>query len=227
VIVQAVIWDWNYALDTVPGLLTAFFTATLVLTILGSLVAASLGLVFALIRWTRVPVVSQVTWAFIEFVRSTPLVIQLFFLFYVLPNFGVLLSPMQTSVVAFGVHYACYYAEVYRAGILAVPKGQWEASTAIHLTPSRTWRAVVLPQAVRNVLPSLGNYVIAMFKETPFAALITVNELVRRAQQFGDFTGEYLEPLTLAALIFLAASYTTAVLLRRLERRMETSPSAG
>lgn len=225
-IAQAVIWDWNYALDTVPGLLKAFFTATLVLTVFGSLLGASLGLVFALIRWTRIPVLSQVTWAFIEFVRSTPLVIQLFFLFYTLPNLGVLLSPMQTAVFGLGVHYACYYAEVYRAGITAVPAGQWEASVAIHLPRSRTWRAVVLPQAIRNVLPSLGNYVIAMFKETPFAALITVTELVRRAQQFGAFTGEYLEPLTIAGMIFLAASYSTAVLLRRLERHLETSPTA-
>ena len=225
-IAQAVIWDWNYALDTVPGLLRAFFTATLVLTILGSVLGASLGLIFALVRWTRIPVLSQATWAFIEFIRSTPLVIQLFFVFYALPGFGILLSPMQAATLTFGVHYACYYAEVYRAGILAVPVGQWEASTAIHLPPSRTWRAIVLPQAIRNVLPSLGNYVIAMFKETPFAALITVNELVRRGQQFGAFTGEYLEPLTIAGAIFLAASYTTAVLLRRLERHLETSPAA-
>ncbi len=224
-IAQAVIWDWNYALDTVPGLLKAFFTATLVLTILGSLLAASLGLVFALIRWTKIPVLSQATWAFIEFIRSTPLLIQLFFVFYALPGFGITLSPMQAATVTFGIHYACYYAEVYRAGITAVPAGQWEAATSIHLTPSRTWRAVVLPQAIRNVLPSLGNYVIAMFKETPFAALITVIELVGRARQFGAFTGEYLEPLTVAAAIFLAASYTTALLLRRLERRLEASPA--
>ena len=220
------IWDWNYALDTVPGLLTAFFTATLVLTVLGSLIGASLGLVFAMIRWTRIPVLSQLTWAFIEFIRSTPVVIQLFFLFYVLPEYGVLLSPMQVASIGLGVHYACYYSEVYRAGILAVPMGQWEASTAVHLSRGHTWRAVVLPQAIRNVLPSLGNYVIALFKETPFAALITVMELVRRAQQDGAFTGEYLEPLTLAGLIFLVASYTTAALLRRLERRLETSPAS-
>jgi polar amino acid transport system permease protein len=226
VITQAVIWDWDYALSTVPGLLVAFFTATLTITIMGSLLAASLGLVFALIRWTGIPVLSQATWAFVEFVRSTPLVIQLFFLFYALPSMGVLLSPMQAAVICFGVHYACYYSEVYRAGILAVPAGQWEASTAIHLPRSRTWRAVVLPQAIRNVLPSLGNYVIAMFKETPFAALITVTELVRRAQQFGAFTGEYLEPLTIAGLIFLTASYTTALGLRRLERHLETSPAS-
>jgi len=221
-----VIWDWNYALDTVPGLLQAFFTVTLLLTVAGSIVGASVGLVFAMIRWTRIPVLSQVTWAFIEFVRSTPVVIQLFFLYYALPDYGLLLSPIAVAVLGLGVHYACYYAEVYRAGILAVPKGQWEASTAIHLSRAHTWRAVVLPQAVRNVLPSLGNYAIALFKETPFVALISVTELVRRAQQFGAFSGEYLEPLTLAALIFLAASYTTASLLRRLERRLETSPAS-
>jgi polar amino acid transport system permease protein len=221
-----VIWDWNYALDTLPGLLRAFFTVTLVLTVAGTIVGAFVGLVFAMIRWTRIPVLSQVTWAFIEFVRSTPVVIQLFFLYYTLPDFGVLLSPLTVGILGLGVHYACYYAEVYRAGILAVPKGQWEACTAIHLSRGHTWRAVVLPQAVRNVLPSLGNYAIALFKETPFVALIAVTELVRRAQQDGAFTGEYLEPLTLAAVIFLVASYTTASLLRRLERRMETSPAS-
>jgi polar amino acid transport system permease protein len=218
------IWDNAYALDSLPQLLRAFFQATLVLTLLGTVIGATLGLVFAVIRWTRVPVLSQLTWAFIEFVRSTPVVIQLFFLFYALPGYGILLSPMQAAAVGLGVHYACYYAEVYRAGILAVPMGQWEASTAVHLSRSRTWRRVIMPQAIRNVLPSLGNYAIALFKETPFAALITVGEMVRQAQQIGSITGEYLEPLTLAAGIFLAASYTTALLLRRLERRLEASP---
>ncbi|MDQ4085360.1 MAG: ectoine/hydroxyectoine ABC transporter permease subunit EhuD [Actinomycetota bacterium] len=218
------IWDNAYALDSLPKLLAAFFQATLVLTVLGTIIGASLGLVFALIRWTKVPVLSQLTWAFIEFVRSTPVVIQLFFLFYALPDYGVLLSPMQAAAIGLGVHYACYYAEVYRAGILAVPAGQWEASTAVHLSRSRTWQRVILPQAIRNVLPSLGNYAIALFKETPFAALITVLELVRQAREIGSITGEYLEPFTVAGLIFLAASYTTALGVRRLERRLEASP---
>lgn len=201
------IWDWEYALRVTPELLEHFVQFTLVLTVLGTVVAAILGLVFAIIRWTRVPVLSQLVWAFIEFIRSTPLLIQLFFLFYALPNFGITLSPMVTGVVGFGVHYACYYADVYRAGITAVPTGQWEASTAVHLSRSRTWRRVILPQAVRNVLPSLGNYAIAMFKETPYAALITVPELVFTAREVASDTSEYLEPMTLAGLIFLAASY--------------------
>jgi polar amino acid transport system permease protein len=220
-----VIWDWDYALGMIPVLVEHFFRYTLVLTILGTIVAAGLGLVFAIIRWTRVPVLSQLTYVFIEFVRSTPVLIQLIFLYYALPNFGVVLSPMTVGVLGLGVHYACYYAEVYRAGILAVPRGQWEATTAIHLSPTRTWQAVILPQAIRNVLPSLGNNAIAMFKETPFVALITVPELVLTARDQGANTGEFLEPLTLAGLIFLLASYSTAVLMRRLERHMETSPA--
>ena len=219
------IWDMQYALDSVPALLEAFLRFTLVLTVLATIVAALLGLVFAIIRWTKVPVLSQAVWATIEFIRSTPLLIQLFFVFYALPEFGVTFSPMVTCVIAFGLHYACYYADVYRAGITAVPVGQWEASTAIHLSRGRTWGRVILPQAIRNVLPSLGNYVIAMFKETPYAFFVTLPELLFTARQFGNDTSRYLEPLTVAGLIFLAASYPTAILLRRLERRLERSPA--
>ncbi|MDQ4007317.1 MAG: ectoine/hydroxyectoine ABC transporter permease subunit EhuD [Actinomycetota bacterium] len=219
------IWDMDYALRSLPELLTHFARYTLVLTVLATIVAAALGLVFAIIRWVKVPVLSQAVWAVIEFIRSTPLLIQLFFVFYVLPEFGVTLSPMVTCVVTFGVHYACYYADVYRAGITAVPVGQWEASTAIHLSRGRTWGRVILPQAIRNVLPSLGNYVVAMFKETPFAYFVTLPELLFTARQFGNDTSEYLEPLTLAGLIFLAASYPTALALRRLERHLERSPA--
>jgi polar amino acid transport system permease protein len=220
-----VIWDWEYALDVLPELLEHFFQYTLVLTVLGTVVGAVVGLVFAIVRWTKVPVLAQAIWAVIEVVRSTPLLIQLFLLFYALPEYGVTFSPMVTCVIAFGLHYACYYADVYRAGITAVPKGQWEASTAIHLTRSRTWRRVILPQAIRNVLPSLGNYAIAMFKETPYAAFVTLPELVFKAREVASNTSEYLEPLTMAGLIFLAASYPTALLLRRLERHLETSPA--
>ncbi|MDQ3154908.1 MAG: ectoine/hydroxyectoine ABC transporter permease subunit EhuD [Actinomycetota bacterium] len=216
------IWDWDYALDILPTLLTAFVQYTLVATVLGTILAAALGLVFAIIRQIRVPVLTQATTAFIEVVRSTPVVLQLFILFYVLPDLGVTLAPLTTGVLGLGVHYACFYAEVYRAGIDAVPVAQWEAATALNLGRRYTWSDVVLPQAVRNVLPSLGNYAVSMFKETPFLALITVPELVLTAQTtIGGATFQYLEPLTLAGIIFLAASYPTALALRRLERRLQ------
>lgn len=218
------IWDWGYALDILPTLLVAFLQYTLVATVLGTIVAALLGLVFAVVRQAGVPVLTQALTVFIEVVRSTPVPLQLFILFYVLPEFGPTLAPMTAGVIGLGVHYACYYADVYRAGIDAVPRAQWEAATALNLSPRYTWTDVVLPQAIRKVLPSLGNYAVSMFKETPFLFLITVPELLYTAQTvIGGSTLRYLEPLTLAGLIFLAASYPTALALRRLERRLETA----
>jgi polar amino acid transport system permease protein len=213
-------WDWSFALDTLPELLSAFLRYTLVATILGTALAAVLGLAFAIVRRARVPVLAPLVTAFIEFVRSTPLIVQLFFLFFVLPGFGVTLPPLTTGVLGLGVHYACYLAEVYRAGIEGVPKGQWEACTALSLPARLQWQHVILPQAIRNVLPALGNYAISMFKETPFLALITVPEMVQRSQAIGSISFRYLEPITLAGLIFLAASYPTAIALRKLEIRL-------
>ena len=213
-------WDWSFALDTLPELLSAFLRYTLVATILGTALAAVLGLAFAIVRRARVPVLAPLVTAFIEFVRSTPLIVQLFFLFFVLPGFGVTLSPLVTGVLGLGVHYACYLAEVYRAGIEGVPKGQWEACTALSLPARLQWQHVILLQAIRNVLSALGNYAISMFKETPFLALITVPEMVQRSQAIGSISFRYLEPITLAGLIFLAASYPTAIALRKLEIRL-------
>ena len=213
-------WDWSFALDTLPDLLSAFLRYSLVATVLGTALAAVLGLAFAIVRRAHVPVLAPLVTAFIEFIRSTPLIVQLFFLFFVLPGFGVTLSPLTTGVLGLGVHYACYLAEVYRAGIEGVPKGQWEACTALSLPARLQWQHVILPQAIRNVLPALGNYAISMFKETPFLALITVPEMVQRASAIGSISFRYLEPITLAGLIFLAASYPTAIALRKLEMRL-------
>jgi polar amino acid transport system permease protein len=215
-----VTWDTDYALDVLPPILEAFLKYTLVATVLASLLAATLGLVFAVIRGAHVPVIAPLTTAWIEFVRSTPIPIQLFFLFYVLPTVGITLSGMVIGVLTLGVHYACYYAEVYRAGIEGVPRGQWEACTALSMSPRERWQRVILPQAIRNVLPSLGNYVISMFKETPFLFLIAVPEMVQEAVSIGGRDFRYLEPVTIAGLIFLAASYPAAVAMRKLEKRL-------
>jgi len=210
----------DYALDVFPDILDAFLRYTLVVTALASALAAVLGLVFAVIRGANVPVLGPLTTAFVEFVRGTPIPIQLFFLFYVLPEAGLTLSGLFVGILTLGVHYACYYAEVYRAGIDAVPRGQWEGCTALSLPTRYQWQHVVLPQAIRNVLPSLGNYVISMFKETPFLFLIAVPEMVQEAVSVGGRDFRYLEPVTIAGLIFLAASYPSAVAMRKLERRL-------
>ncbi|GAA4674680.1 ectoine/hydroxyectoine ABC transporter permease subunit EhuD [Pseudonocardia yuanmonensis] len=216
------VWDWNYAFDILPDLLLALVT-TIEITLLGSVVALLLGLVFAVLRRLRIPVLDQVLWAFVEVVRSTPLLVQVFFLFFVLPQFGVTLSAFVVGVVGLGVHYATYTSEVYRAGIDAIPKGQWEACTALSLPRLRVWTGVILPQAVPRVLPALGNYVISMFKEVPLLLAIGVVEVVNEARELGSLTFRYTEPYTIAGLLFLLLSYPASMLVRRLERRRVTA----
>jgi polar amino acid transport system permease protein len=213
-------WEWNFAWSILPQLLRGLLV-TFEATVLGSLLAFVLGLVLALLRRSRIPVVSQVVWLFIEFVRSTPLLVQLYFFFFVFPvAFGITLGSLTVGVLGLGVHYATYTSEVYRAGIDAVPRGQWEAATALSLPRSRVWTSVILPQAIPRVLPALGNYLISMFKETPLLLSVGVLELVGQAQQAGSEAYRYVEPYTIAGVLFLLLSYPSSVLIRRLERRV-------
>lgn len=212
---MSVEWSWQRAADALPLLIDGF-TITLLATVLGMAIASVLGLVIAVTRRTC-PAYVRVPLRWItEFIRLTPLVVQLLFVYYLLPQF----SALQIGIAVLGVHYSTYMAEVYRAGIEAVPAGQWEAARALSLPTTRTWRAVVLPQAVRATLPALGNYAISMFKDTPFLFAITVVELVTAAQQYGARTFQYLEPITMAGVIFLLASYPTSVLIRQVEKRL-------
>ncbi|GAA0515549.1 ectoine/hydroxyectoine ABC transporter permease subunit EhuD [Saccharopolyspora subtropica] len=213
------IWDWEFTGRIIPDILRGLLV-TFEATVLGSAVAFALGLVLALLRRSRIRAVSLATWVFIEVVRSTPLLVQLYFLYNVLPDIGVRFSSLTTGVIGLGVHYACYTAEVYRAGIDGVPRGQWEAATALSLPTHRVWTGVVLPQAIPRVLPALGNYTISMFKETPLLLAIGVLDLVGAAQEAGSDAYRYVEPLTLAGLFFLLLSYPSSLLVRRLERRV-------
>lgn len=208
-------FDWNAARDALPLVLEGF-RVTLLATVLGTLVAAVLGLAIAVAgrapsRFVTVPV--RVV---MEFIRSTPLLVQL----VGAAALFTAVEPLTIGIAVLGVHYAAYTSEVYRAGIDGVPKGQWEACRALSLTPRRTWQAVILPQAVRNVLPALGNYAISMFKETPFLAVITVQEMVFGARKYGADHFAYTEAFTLAGLVFLVASYPTSLLMRKLEKRL-------
>lgn len=212
-------WDWEYAVRTLPALWRGL-QVTLLATLLGSLLAFALGLVFAVVLQGRVPVVAPVLRGFVELVRSTPLLVQAYLIYQVLPGVGITLSSLAAGAIALGVHYACYTSEVYRAGIDAVPRGQWEAAAALSLPRSRVWIGVVLPQAVPRVMPALGNYVISMFKEVPLLLAIGLVEVVTAANQLTAQTFRPVEPLTMAGILFLLISYPAGLLVRRLERRV-------
>ncbi|GAB5900933.1 MULTISPECIES: ectoine/hydroxyectoine ABC transporter permease subunit EhuD [Mycolicibacterium] len=214
------IWDWHFAAEIFPKIVLDGLRITLGATVFGSIVAYALGLALALLRRSPVAVVRTATWAFIEFIRSTPLLVQIFFLFFVLPSVGLKFDPLVTGVIAIGVHYSAYTAEVYRAGIEAVPAGQWEAAVALNLPVRRTWTAVILPQAVPRVLPALGNYTISMLKETPLLLTIGVLDIVGAANQVGSRAFRYVEPITIAGVLFLVLSYSASLLVRWMERRV-------
>lgn len=210
------LWDWGYAWEVLPTLLEGL-RVTLLATVYGFAFALTVGLLWAVLRRAANPVVRQGTRWLVEFVRSTPLLVQLYFVFYVFPELGVVLSPLVAGVLGLGLHYSAYTAEVYRSGIDAVPRGQWEAATALGLGRAQTFWRIVLPQAIPPVIPALGNRLIAIFKDTPLLAVITVSELLQQAKLLGAERFRYLEPLTLVGAIFLVLSLASSRLVRRAE----------
>lgn len=211
-------WDWAFAIDILPTLLSGL-KITIIATILGAAVAAMLGLVFALLRRSPNRLVSRTTGFVVEFIRGTPLLVQLYFIFYVLPDLGVRLPPLTAGVIGMGLHYATYFSEVYRGGIEAVPRGQWEAARATNLTMRQTWVNVILPQAIPPMIPAMANYLLAMFKETPLLSAITVLELMNQAKSVANSSYRYVEPMTMVGVFFLVISLISVVALRWLERR--------
>lgn len=206
-------WDFEFTFEAMPDLLNGLLT-TVQLTLIGYSIALSLGLLVAIVR--RVPVIGGILHFVMEFIRTTPLIIQVVFVFLLTP---ANISAFTVGVVVLGVHYAAYTAEVYRSGIEGVAKGQWEAARALSLPTTRTWGAVVLPQAIRKVIPALGNYLISMFKDTPLLFAIGVTELLTQAQRVGSESFRVVEAYTLVGFLFLLVSVPSAIIIRRLEKR--------
>lgn len=214
--------DWSFVLEILPVLAKAALV-TIQATLLGFALALVLGLLLALARLARSSWMSTPATLVVEFIRSTPLLIQIYFLFFVLPEFGITLGAFTAGVLALGLHYGSYCAEVYRAGLENVPRGQWEASVALNFSTAHTYRAIILPQAIPPIVPVLGNYFIALFKETPLLSAIAVLELMQTAKILGSDSFRYLEPITLVGLFFLAMSLVTSVLNQAVERRLKAS----
>ncbi|MDE2581077.1 MAG: ectoine/hydroxyectoine ABC transporter permease subunit EhuD [Rhodospirillales bacterium] len=216
-------WDlansFAFALSILP-ILGIGLVVTIKATILGFIVALVVGLVLALLRRSRSRLVAWPTAALIEFIRDTPLLVQLYFLYFVLPNYGVVLPAFLTGTIALGIQYSAYTSEVYRAGLEAVARGQWEASAALNLSRARVYRDIVIPQAIPRIVPALGNYLVSMLKDTPLLATVTVVEMLNLAQTIGDRTFRYLVPLSLVGLIFLLLSLLCTYGIRRVEAAM-------
>jgi polar amino acid transport system permease protein len=212
------IWDWDYTFEILP-LLAQAAIVTIEATAIGFVLALVLGLFLAILRMSG-PKVGWCVSVFIECIRSTPLLIQIFFLYFVFPSFGITLDAFVAGVIALGLHYGCYCAEVYRAGLEGVHRGQWEACTALNLSSLTTFKNIILPQAIPPIVPVLGNYLVALFKETPLLSAIAVMEMMQTAKILGSETFRYTEPITLVGIAFLIMSLVSAALIKVVERRL-------
>lgn len=198
----------------------------IVATIPLALASFALGLVIALgvalMRLSRVKVVSWIARAYISVIRGTPLLVQLFVIFYGLPSLGIKIDPWPSAIIAFALNVGGYAAEVIRAAILSVPKGQWEAAHTIGMGRSLALRRIILPQAARVSVPPLSNTFISLVKDTSLASLILVTELFRQAQKIATASSEfmllYLEAALIYWLICLVLSSGQSLLEKRLDR---------
>ena len=205
-----------FTLAVVPLLLKGL-QVTVAAALLGFVIAAVAGLFFAVLRQTPSRWISWPLGFFLEFVRDTPLLIQLFFLYYVLPLYGIVLPAFITGAAAIGLQYSAYTAEVYRAGIEAIHKGQWEASRALNMSRARTYGVVIIPQAIPRVIPALGNCLVGMLKETPILSTISVLEMLNLAIIVGDRTYQYTIPLSIAGILMLIVTSVFSYLIRLVE----------
>lgn len=217
-------WDTShgelaFALSILPILLTAMIV-TLEATVVGFFVAAILGLVFAVLKGVPSKLISYPTILITEFFRDTPLLVQLFFLYYVLANYGIILPAFATGALALGVQYSAYMSEVYRAGLEAVPNGQREAARALSLSPRRTFTHIILPQAVPRVVPALGNYLVSIMKDVPVLSVVTVLEMLNVAKIIGDQTFDYMVPLSMVGGIYLILTLVASSIVRFIDIKL-------
>jgi len=212
-------WRWDFAIEILPQMLLATLNTILAAGI-GYAIAIIAGLLFLLGQRTPIKVVNIINREIVEFIRSTPLLIQLFFVYFVLPQFGITLSAWVCGMITIGLHFGTYLSEVYRGALEGVPKTQWEACRALNFSTFYTYRKIVLPQAFPIAIPGMGNYLVGIFKDTPLLSTIGVAELFHAATAVGGYHYRYLEPYTIVGLIFLILSIPAAIWIRKIEKNV-------
>jgi polar amino acid transport system permease protein len=212
-------WRWDFAIEILPSMLWATLNTILAAGI-GYAIAAVVGLLFLLGQRTPIKIVNIINREIVEFIRSTPLLIQLFFVYFVLPQFGITLSAWVCGMITIGLHFGTYLSEVYRGALEGVPKTQWEACRALNFSTFYTYRKIVLPQAFPIAIPGMGNYLVGIFKDTPLLSTIGVAELFHAATAVGGYHYRYLEPYTIVGIIFLTLSIPAAIWIRKIEKNV-------
>jgi His/Glu/Gln/Arg/opine family amino acid ABC transporter permease subunit len=195
---------------------------TVILTVLSFALSLVVALIIAAMRLNPALKVLYVpATIYLEVFRCTPMILQLFFAYFALPSLGINLSPMMAGVLTLGLCVGAYLSEVFRAAILAVDRGQWEASSALAMSWPMMMRYTILPQAARIALPSTGNYAIALFKDSALASTVSVVELLFSAQLIASESFEYIKVYAVIGVFYFAICYPTSLAIRRLERKLD------
>ncbi len=209
---------WRDTTEFLPILMSGV-ALTIIVTVGSLLLSTVLGLIWALMRVSGIGILSGLSAGLINVIRGIPIIVLLFYLYFVMPEFGVTLSALQAAILGLGIAYSAYQAENFRAGIEAIDKGQIEAAQAIGMSWWQTMRRVVLPQAVRIVLPPYGNVMIMMLKDSSQASTITVAELALQGKLIASSTFKNTSVFTLVALMYLTMSIPLILLVRHFEKR--------
>jgi polar amino acid transport system permease protein len=209
---------WHDAVEFFPILMSGV-VLTIVVTIGSLLLSTVLGLIWAMMRVSGIKALSLLSASLINVIRGIPIIVLLFYLYFVMPDLGVTLSALQAAILGLGIAYSAYQAENFRAGIEAIDKGQIEAAQAIGMSWWLTMRRVILPQAVRIVLPPYGNVMIMMLKDSSQASTITVAELALQGKLIASSSFKNATVFTLVALMYLTMSIPLILLVRHFEKR--------
>jgi L-cystine transport system permease protein len=213
---------WDLLLRSLWPLVSGALVGTIPLALASFVLGLAIAVGVALMRLSRIRIVSAIARVYVSIIRGTPLLVQLFVIFYGLPAIGIKIDPWPSAITAFALNVGGYAAEVIRAAILSVPKGQWEAGHTIGMSRAQTLRRIILPQAARVSVPPLSNTFISLVKDTSLASLILVTELFKQAQKIAAFTSEfmllYLEAALIYWIICLFLSSGQNVIEKRLDR---------
>lgn len=213
--------DWDLAARSLGPIVLGAVRGTVPLAIVSFAAGMLVAVGVALARLSRHRVLSGAGLAYVSVIRGTPLLVQLFVVFYGLPSLGLVIDPWPSAIIAFSLNVGGYGAEIVRAAILSVPKGQWEAAHVIGMSHRQALTRIVLPQAARVSVPPLSNTFIALVKDTSLASLILVTELFRRAQQVAAFSQQFMLLYLEAALVYWVICLVLSVGQTRLERRLD------
>jgi L-cystine transport system permease protein len=212
--------DWELVRTSFWPIARGGLTGTIPLSLASFALGLLLALVVALMRLSGNAVLSALGRAYVSVIRGTPLLVQLFVIFYGLPSIGVVIPPWPSAIIAFSLNVGGYAAEIIRAAILSVPKGQWEAGHTVGMSRGLTLRRVILPQAARVSVPPLSNTFISLVKDTSLASLILVTELFRQAQEIAAFSQEFMVLYLEAAAVYWVFCLVLSSGQARLERRL-------